>query len=118
MIDLESNDMLTIERGAEKLLSEYSALLESIAPYVKDEQTVVGEDAQMLSDDEFRKLMSEIRSSIDDFEGDKAIEVADSILATKLTDSVAEKMRSIREMIDDYDYDGAGELIAELLDSV
>jgi len=112
----KSGDTATIERGYEKLISEYSLLLESIAPYVRDEEAEISESAEELSAEEMHTRLSEVRRYLDEFEGDKAIECADSILLTKLTDDVAEKIRRLRELIDDYDYDAAAVLITTMLE--
>lgn len=113
----KANDLHTIESGAEKLLTEYCLLLDSIAPYVTEKKPQVSDDAAALTAEELNSRLSEIRGAIDEFEGDKAVGIVDEVLNTKLSDEVCDKMRSLREMIDDYDYDGAGELISEMLNN-
>ncbi|MBQ9947951.1 MAG: response regulator [Oscillospiraceae bacterium] len=113
----KAGDIRTIESGAEKLLSEYCMLLDSIAPYVAEKKQDISADAEEISKDRLTECLSGIRGYIDEFEGDKALETVDKILGYKLSDALADKIRAVREKIDDYDYDGANEIISDILDN-
>lgn len=113
----KSGDYLMIENGAEKLLAEYGKLLDAIAPYVIEEEAPAESNAEVITAEELKGRLQSLLSLIDDFEGDKAIELISGMLKSQLPDGAAEKLRELRDRTDDYDYDGAKDIISEMLNN-
>lgn len=110
-------DISYIQLNNEEFLKEYSYILNSIDENInkislnKNEKV---KDKEELSIDEIEKYINDIRTALDDFESDTAIELLNKMKQVKLDTKSDEIIESTLELINMFEYDQALECIGAL----
>ncbi len=105
-------DMTTIEANHDNMLAEYKKTMEIIAPYAEEN------GANKPSSDEAKKLIGELKETLDDMELNKSLKLYKRLSEYDFTPSAKNIYHDIKDEIDAFNYDEACDLCDELLEAL
>ena len=107
-----------IDIDGDNLIAEYEQLLENIEPHVtvqKVEEIKEAVNAVALEKEEYINRIEKMMQSIDEFEEEKAMQIVEELLETKLPEGHFQRVVQIKGMIEDFMYEEAKEQASRLI---
>ena len=108
---VNAGDMLFIDSNAERMMADYIAYKEILAPLRSCE--VGDEDKEMIPEDELKDAYSALKDVIPQMDYDSVELILDQLKEYKLPDEDAAKMYELGKMLKSFDWDGMEALIGE-----
>ncbi|MDM8550325.1 ATP-binding protein [Desulfobacterales bacterium HSG2] len=113
--EADESSLADLLETVEKEFAVVTASIESLLQSKKDQKDEKEETASAVDKDELRGLLQKLEERLKDLDPVGSSEVTETILGYALPDNIKDEIRKIDTHLGDFDFDGAGEVLSELM---